>query len=461
MKSSISTRLLAMFAFAALLTFLLMDAALFQVLKRELMRHEDGELTTNLQNMQYSIERVGTTERWARVQAKMDTLTPRDGSVRFWVVGDDPRFVYGTGLAEIGHMEQEADGRGSIVLAEGAEPFRTLSKQLLPFEDRSSVRLVVGVDSGRYSRTLRTFAIALALVSLVGVLLVMATGYWIARVGLRPLQRLSAEAQALQPGRLSQRLPLAELPIELSDLAAAFNGALDRLDVAYQRLEAFNADVAHELRTPLANLIGGAQVALSRQRTAKQFQEALQSNLEELERMRSIINDMLFLARADQGEAATSRGTVSVQSEVKKTIEFFEFVLDEMQMVVTIEGDVNAQAPLETALFRRAMSNLLQNAVEHSKPGAVIVVRIAEAGAFVRVTVENPGEPIAGAHLERLFDRFYRVDVARQGNDQHHGHGLGLAIVKAVAVMHGGSVCAASQEGITTLGFSVPQSLPG
>jgi two-component system heavy metal sensor histidine kinase CusS len=93
--------------------------------------------------------------------------------------------------------------------------------------------------------------------------------------------------------------------VELEDLTVAFNGALGRLEDAWQQLEGFNADVAHELRTPLANLIGGTQVALSRPRSAAEFQETLQSNLEELERLRSIVNDMLFLARADQGEAAT------------------------------------------------------------------------------------------------------------------------------------------------------------
>ena len=456
MKRSITLRLVVMFALAALATFVLIDTALYGVLQRELTRHQDDELRTNLQNMQYSIERVGTADRWTRVQAKMDTLTPQDGSVRFWVLSDDPRFQYGKGLAEIDLMNREADGHGSVVLPGREQPLRTLSRRIAPLEDRPAVRLVVGVDSARYADTLRAFLSALALLTLSAVLLVMLLGYWIARVGLRPLGQLSAEAQGLRPTTLSQRLPLAELPVELSDLAVAFNGALDRLEVAYQRLEAFNADVAHELRTPLANLIGGTQVALSRQRNAAQFEEALQSNLEELERVRSIINDMLFLARADQGEAATGLTRASVADEVRKTIEFFEFVLDEMQASVGIEGDVDAQATLDIALFRRAMSNLLQNAIEHSSAGARLVVHIATGEDAIWISVSNPGEPIAERHQQRLFDRFYRVDAARHDQGQHHGHGLGLAIVKAVATMHGGGVSAASAGGLTTIGFSVP-----
>ncbi len=447
-----------MFALAALATFALIGAALYMVLGRELVRHQDDELRSQLQSMQYTIERVGTVERWARVQAKMDTLTPASGGVRFWVLGEDPRFQYGKDLAVVGPQMREGEGSGSIVVAGSSQPLRTLSRELPPLQDRPAVRLVVGIDPAPFAHTMRVFLSALVVLSISAVLLVMLVGYLIARLGLEPLERLSREARALQPKTLSQRLPLAELPDELSDLATAFNGALGRLEVAYQRLEAFNADVAHELRTPLANMIGGTQVALSRHRSAAEFEEALQSNLEEMERLRSIINDMLFLARADQGEAATSLTRASVADEVRKTIDFFEVVLDELQASVAIEGDVGAEATLETALFRRAMSNLLQNAIEHSGRGARLTVHIAEGQDAIWVEVSNPGEGIVESHLQRLFDRFYRVDAARHGSAEHHGHGLGLAIVKAVATMHGGGVGARSAGGVTTIGFSVPRA---
>jgi len=444
-----------MFALAALATFALIGAALYNVLERELTRHQDDDLNTNLQNIRYSIERVGDTERWARVQAKMDTLTPADGRVRFWVLSDDPRFQYGKGLDEFERIVQGADGRGSISLPQHGQSFRTLSQHIGPLDQRPAVRLIVGVDVAPFGHTLRAFLSALALLSLSAVALVMLLGYWIARVGLQPLQQLSREAQALRPKTLSQRLQVAELPVELSDLATAFNGALGRLEDAYQQLEAFNADVAHELRTPLANLIGGTQVALSRPRSAAEFQDALQSNLEELERLRSVINDMLFLARADQGEAATGLVDACVAREVEKTIEFFEFILDETGTTVGIEGETAARATMNVALFRRALSNLLQNAIEHSAANARLVVDIAQQAGAVWVRVSNPGLSVAPAHLPRLFDRFFRVDAARHDDGLHHGYGLGLAIVKAIARMHGGAVAATSAQGITTIGFSL------
>lgn len=458
MKRSITLRLVVMFALAALVTFSLIGAALYIVLEHELTRHEDDDLNTNLQNMRYSIERTGDIDRWGRMRAKMDTLTPSDGRVRFWVLSDDPRYQYGKGLDQFDRISQEPDGRGSISLVVSAQmqTFRTLSMHIPALGDRPPVRLIVGVDGSPFAHTLRAFLTALAVLTVSAMLLVMLLGYWIARVGLSPLNRLSAEAQALRPKTLSQRLQLAALPVELSDLAAAFNGALGRLEDAYQQLEAFNADVAHELRTPLANLIGGTQVALSRPRSAPQFQEVLQSNLEELERLRSIINDMLFLARADQGEAATGLTQESVAQEVEKTIEFFEFVLDDTGTQVSVEGELHAQATMNTTLFRRALSNLLQNAIEHSTPGARLVVQIARQAGAVWIKVSNPGATVGASHLPRLFDRFYRVDASRHDNGEHHGHGLGLAIVKAVAKMHGGSVEASSDHGITTIAFSVP-----
>ena len=460
MKRSITVRLVAMFALAALLIFSLIGSALYGVLQRELARHQQDELNTRFLDTRYMIGHNGDPARWPRVQTKLETLTPADGSIRYWVLSDDPRFQYGKGLADVEQLDRNPNGMGIMSLRGREYPLHTMIGTIEPFQERPAVRLIVAVDAAPYMHTLHAFMIALVGLSLLGVLLVMLLGYWIAQVGLRPLKQLSSAAQSLGPKTLSQRLQISPLPGELSDLTIAFNGVLERMEGAYNQLEAFNADVAHELRTPLANLIGETQVALSRQRTAPQFEEVLQSNLEELERLRSIINDMLFLARADQGEAATSLVRTSIAQEVGKTVEFFEFLLDDSKMTVKVAGDVSAEASIETSLFKRAMSNLLHNAIQHSSPGAAIAVTITQEPEAIRIAVSNPGKPIAGNHLPRLFDRFYRVDAARNDKDQSqlHGHGLGLAIVKAIAKMHGGGVFADSTDGTTTIGFSIPAS---
>lgn len=455
MKRSITLRLVAMFAVAALATFALIGAALYGVLQNELMRYQKDDLQTAWQDMEYMIKRVGDSGHWSHVQTKMDTLTLANRRHRYWVRSGDPQFEYGENLATIDQIQKTANDMGTLTLPQDVFPLYTLTRTIPAYKDRPVVQLTVGVDSAPYLNTLHTFLLALITLSLVAVLLVMLLGYWIARVGLRPLARLSSDARTLSPRTLSQRLQVSPLPDELSNLAITFNDALGRLETAYNQLEAFNADVAHELRTPLTNLIGETQVALSRPRTAPQFQEVLQSNLEELERLRSIVNDMLFLARADQGEVATGLIQTPIAREIGKTAEFLEFVLDESQMTVKISGDTQTEALIEVALFRRAMANLLQNAIEHSTRGAEILVQIKQQPALIRVAVCNPGLPIATNHLPLLFDRFYRADAARH-NGVIQGHGLGLAIVKAVANMHGGDVFANSADGYTTIGFNIP-----
>jgi two-component system heavy metal sensor histidine kinase CusS len=455
MKQSIVARLMLMFAMAALIVFLAIGGVLYCVIKGELERHERDGLYTTFNDIQYMIDRIGTAERWKRVRIKLDSITPPDGKVRYWVFSDDPNYSYGKDLVDLHDFDYDRGNIGKLSIRGRQYPMHTLTKVLAPYQDRPAVRLTIGVDTEPYYETLHMFLLAMLGVSLVGTLLVVFFGYWIARAGLRPLKQMSLTAQTLSPKTLSERLEVSALPNELSDLATAFNGALDRMENAYTQLESFNADVAHELRTPLANLIGETQVALSRERSAPEFQTVLQSNLEDLDRLRSIINDMLFLARSDQGEAATSLTHTLIASEVQKTIEFFEFVLDDMQMSVNVVGATDAVAMIETALFRRALTNLLQNAIQHSSPGAQLCVEIAQTDDAVSIAVSNPGAGVLDVHLPRLFDRFYRIDAARHDHDQMHGHGLGLAIVKAIASMHGGQAFAASRDGATTIGFTV------
>ncbi len=460
MKVSLKTRLVIMFAAAAAAVFALTSAALYGVLERQLDRIQQDALRTTAQELGYSLTRATDPARWGRFKAKLDTLMPADGSLRFWVLSDDPAYEYGGGLAGIDRLERRTDGFGSIMLPDREYALSTISVTVEASMERPRVRLIVGMDSAPYVHTLRYLLWAMAALSLTAMLLAAVLGYWVSRLGLLPLNRLSAEARALRPSALSQRLSMAALPVELEDLATSFNGALARLEGAYNQLEAFNADVAHELRTPLTNLIGQTQVALARPRSSADLQEVLQSNLEELDRLRAMVNDMLFLARADQGEAATGRVHAVLADEVGKTVEFLEFLLDEAGMKVRIEGERDAEALIDTALFRRAVTNLLQNAIQYSPPGAAITVDIGRRGDALEVTVSNPGPQIAPEHLPHLFQRFYRADAARRGSGEERSHGLGLAIVKAVAVMHGGAVSASSEGGVTRVAFSVSAERP-
>jgi two-component system heavy metal sensor histidine kinase CusS len=450
MRRSIAKRLALMFAGAGLLVFSVNAAALYRVLKTEIDQHQFTQLDTKRRLMQVIIGRCAAPDKWAGVVAKLDAVTPADGSTQFWVTSNDPRFEYGDPSPSLRALMQGTPGPSTLEHSPGRIQ-RSILQVIEANQDRPAVRMLVATDTAPYSKTVHAFLGALVLLSAVGALLVALLGHYITKLALRPLSQLSAEAHALSPRHLSQRLCLAPLPSELADLKYSFNGALDRLESAYAQLEAFNADVAHELRTPLTNLIGQTQVALARQRSAEDLCEVLQSNLEELERMRMIVNDMLFLASADQGATAQECQPCSIAQETAKTVEFLEYILDEASVDVQVEGD--AQGLIERSLFRRALTNLLHNAVQHSQPGAVVRVVIAEAQGSVRVAVSNPGAAFSIDNTERLFDRFYRADTARKNSGENHG--LGLSIVKAVAKMHGGTVFAQSERGLNTVGFTV------
>ena len=448
MRNSIAVRLALMFAAAAMAGFALIGASLHRVLAHELLRHQQEELAARLEDMSYMLQHGRAANLGERIREKLETLSAADTRTRFWMWSEDPAFRYGEDMPQLAAAMQD-----SVELPVGTppKPMRVRGQALPANEVRPAVRFVAGVDAEPFSSTLRAFETALVLLTLAGTALAAALGYWIARIGLGPVQRLSADAQRIGPDNRAQRLQLPALPRELADLGASFNAALDRLEAAYRQLETFNDDVAHELRTPLANLIGQTQVALARPRSAAELQEVLQSDLEELERLRAIVSDMLFLARAEQGVRARRRVASSIAQEVGKTIEFLDLLLDDAGMTVQVEGD--AVAPIETSLFRRALTNLLHNAIQHSQPGASVRVRIVRQAHCAEVSFSNPSAPIAPDQLPRLFDRFYRVDASRRNSGENHG--LGLAIVKAVALMHGGTVVAHSAGGMTTVGFSV------
>lgn len=452
-SNSIALRLSGLFTLVALLIFLLIGGALYQQVDKGLGLLPEAELEARYSVLESALTRYGNPEHWGKISAKLKLLSEEDKRIRFWAISGDPDYEYGNPDARIRAFAQGPLGMRDLSLDEHPYPLRVLVSQLPAREQRPPLRFLIAIDTETFHQTQHRLLMALIGLAVVGVLLASALGYWVARIGLKPLIKLSQEAQRLAPPRLSGRLQLSPLPPELSQFVNSFNSTLERVEMAYSRLESFNADVAHELRSPLTNLIGQTQVALTRGRSAEHYFEVLQSNLEELERLRSIVNDMLFLASADQGSKATKLTSASLATEVATTLDYLDFILEDAQVRVEVEGD--AQVRIEIAHLRRALINLLSNAVQHTAAGEVIRVRIEVQERHVAIAVSNPGQGIASEHLPRLFERFYRVDASRSNSGANHG--LGLAIVKAIALMHGGDVFVRSDRGINTFGLYLPR----
>ena len=282
---------------------------------------------------------------------------------------------------------------------------------------------------------------------------------WLVRRDLQPLNDLAAQTRAISPQRLDQRLRLDNPAEELLPWIEQFNALMGRVEQAYAQLEGFNADVAHELRTPLANLIGQTEVALSRERPLESLRETLVSNLEEMQRLSAMVNDMLFLSHADRGAVARRGEPVRLARLVQQVVEFHEAPLEEAGLQLRVQGD--ATMPVDEPLFKRALSNLLGNATRFARRGSTVVIGInaqaadaGDAAGQVQVMVHNEGEAIDANSLPRLFDRFFRADSSRCCDDGQH-HGLGLAIVAAIARMHAGRTVAESSAGVTRVGFTL------
>lgn len=451
MKGSIAKRLALMFALAVMLITAISATLLRCSLKQSLEVQMQNELVLRHSVLDPVLAKYDSPAFWVGLRQKLDGLTPADERVRYWILVENPDYTYGGPMPDGQDWSKRPDGFFTVEIPERDRPMVLSIKTIAAMGSRPELRFIVGLDSTPFMKTLDHFTRTLILTSAVGVVLVALLGYWIARFGLGPVRRLSRQANSLPPGDSKQRLDTEALPSELQEMAVSFNGALARQEAAWCQLEGFNANVAHELRTPLTNLIGQTQVALAHGRDVNELQDLLQSNLEELERMGTIVNDMLFLAGAESGQRATELSDVSLYEEASKTVEYLEPVLLDKQLSVVIDGDM--RVCIDRRLFHRSLANLLQNAARYAVPASTITVSLENRGVQATVSVSNAGEPIDNVHLERLFERFYRADAARARSDAHHG--LGLSIVRAVASMHGGRVFAHSKDGLNTFGFSL------
>lgn len=357
---------------------------------------------------------------------------------------------------DLGLRLQGADGavwfeqRPAMNMANGEEPsFRELQAPLDARQgDDAQLTLILDITHHQHflQRMQRLIWLTMGFSALATALL----GAWAARASLRPLRRMSEVAAQVSAHSLTTRLDAGQMPQELRGLAGELNAMLARLEEAFQRLSAFSADIAHELRTPLTGLLTQTQVVLSRSRGLEDYREALHGNLEELERLTAMVNDMLFLAKADHGLLTPSSQPLALAGEVDELLEFYAPLAEEKAIRLERDGELTVQG--DRALLRRVLANLLDNALRFTPDGGLIRVRL-EPG---RLSVENPGREIPAERLPRLFDRFYRADPARREGQGEHA-GLGLAICRSIVRAHGGEIRCESTQGRTrfVIEFSV------
>lgn len=319
--------------------------------------------------------------------------------------------------------------------------------------DEQEVDFYLSVDRRHDTRLLAQRLKATAF-SLPLLLLIVALGSGvIARTSLAPLRRFNRLAASVGTQSLHQRVSASGLPGELHDLATEFNNMLVRIDDGYRQLEDFAGDLAHEMRTPVATLLGRTQVTLSRTRTAEELRGVLEGNVEELDRLSILISDMLFIARADHKSIPLETQLVDLAREAQSVCDYMSLIADEKDVGLHVTGPAGTLLG-DRLLIQRAISNLVSNAIRHAARHSTITIAIVSTRRHVALSVANEGEGIAPEHIERIFERFYRADPGR--GRVEGGSGLGLAIVRSIVTLHAGSVIATSANGRTTFTLSFP-----
>lgn len=310
----------------------------------------------------------------------------------------------------------------------------------------------IAQDRSEDKRFARTFGALLAAVMLAGIIASALVAVTVAKRGLRPLSAMAASLKKIAPMHLDRRVPPTGWPHELQPLAGAFNELLDRLQESFTRLSQFSADLAHELRTPVANLRGEAEVALTRLRTADEYREVLESSVSETQRLSDIIDNLLFVARAEAAEGQLQAGAFDASAAAEKIAAYYQPIADERSIAIACSGEGEVFA--DPALFDRALGNLVDNALRFTPNGGQIDIAISSANSWTEVSVTDNGDGIAAEHLPRIFDRFYRVDSSRSSR----GTGLGLALVRSIAELHGGAARVTSELGRgTSITITLPQ----
>jgi two-component system heavy metal sensor histidine kinase CusS len=331
------------------------------------------------------------------------------------------------------------------------------ASRLIRIKDGTRIPVLLSMDDAHNQALLNAY-LRSTLMALPLLLIFIGLSAWAAvQRGLTPLREFRKVAAMVSTQDLGHRLSVLDMPQELSELARGINFMLDRLDNGVQQLSQFSDDLAHELRSPINNLMGKAQVTLSRERTTEEYKNVLVSCTEELERVARIVSDMLFLAQASNPAALTSFESVALEEEAEKVAELFSLSAQDKRISLSVTGD-SARVRGDRLMIQRAISNLLSNALRHCPAGQTVSLHIEQEATEVSLRVSNPGAGIEAQHLPHLFDRFYRVDSSRSRSQGSTG--LGLAIVRSIMSLHQGVAEAKSLPGTVTvfrLGFPAPE----
>jgi len=445
---TLRARLTILFAVSTSMLLAVSGLLLYQALKTNIASMSEQEMTTTLTAARSHLSEIRTIEEVASEGAPLAAPLHGHQNVDLALYDMQGRRLTGTSgfLANSAVLAAKPAAAPKAISIPGTTLRYLVALVPLDGVQGPVVRVAVQYDGRSERALLKAYALSVLFVVVVGTLVTAAVAYMIALIGLRPLARLTAKAEAVSSSRLAQPLAEAGMAGELKELSQAFNRMLARLDDSFGRLNRFSSDLAHDMRTPLTNLLAEAQVALTQPRSGDEYRMVIESSVDECQRLSRMIDDMLFLARCDNSQKKLVFVRIDGRREADRIAGFYEISAEDAGVNIDVTGEV--QFPGDPLLVQRAISNLVSNAVAHAPHGTTVEIRCEARRTSSEVSVTDFGRGIGAEHMDRIFDRFYRVDPSRHGSAT--GTGLGLAIVRSIMQEHGGECTVTSIPNVRT-----------
>ena len=463
---SLSLRLTLLIGIAAAITFFSFGWFIERSINRHFAMGDTDELNAIAHTVSQTLANYNAADTPLTLNQRFNDLLVGHHDAVLYIVDSYGKALFtspgGPDLSQITASALGKTGEDTIQqLVDTHHTYRVLTRSLLnvnSMEDsrhKQTYAMSIAVVIDNHLNFINEFRYTLWLMIIGGISIMGLMGWFLVQQGHAPLRNIVAQIRRISANELNTRLSPDAMPDELTDLASSFNEMLGRMEEAFKRLSNFSDDIAHELRTPITSLLTQTQVALSQSRSLEEYREILYSNIDEYERMAQMVGDMLFLAKVDNRIYQPDNTAINLAEEVKSLFEYYEAWADERGVTLTLEGEASVHG--DKSMIRRAINNLLANAIRHTPPESNVQIFLnRQSDNTTTISIENPGSAIPPEHLPRLFDRFYRVDASRQRSDE--GTGLGLAIVKSIVEIHGGRVLVDSSEQSTRFTISLPKS---
>ncbi|WP_411379148.1 heavy metal sensor histidine kinase [Pseudomonas sp. MPB26] len=456
---SMTLRLALIFALLAFILLATLGVALYRELERELIMRDDAALISRVDQLRNLLNDSNTLDLIkTKPELFQNMLGNHESVLSIAAPGQTPLLLVNPGNIDLPSVPPVAKDH-ALSLADvhhlpgvNGVPFSTVAASI-DSGDLGSLQVTSGRLMTERTAVLASYRLSVYILASIAAIMLAVVGYLLVYRGLLPLRRLARHARGIGVGNLAERLDSQGAPKELLPMIDSFNTMLERLAKGFVQLGQVSTDMAHELRTPINNLLGETQVALQQSRSIESYQQLLASNVEELERLARMLDNMLFLARTDPASALRQRQALSAADEVERIAEYFEGLASDVDIRIHAGGEGMIWA--EPMLLRRALANLCANAIKYGAPGTELMIQAVPTTDGINLRVSNRGETIAAVHLPRLFERFYRVDESRERSAQSNG--LGLSIVATIMQLHNGRYSVSSDAGVTCFELFFPR----